>query len=163
MVDDIGDARAADIFFHEIGHLVIPLNSTSSDGRVIDTSGHWNPEEPHEVFGATIEFPVVIADYTAAAPDPQNSAVCTPACNTTCVPSGAPRSPDVCGGAGLATDTPAPEIIVVRDRDQWDCYYDDCTGGALVALGVMVCWVGLFVAVIWFAIDADYRAPPSYK
>lgn len=161
VVDDIGDARAFDVFFHEIGHLVIPPNSVSSDGRVIDAGGHWNPEEPHEVFGATLEFPVVIADYTAAAPDPGGSAVCTPACNTSCGPSGAARSPDVCAGAGLATNTPAPEIILVRDRD---CYYDDCTGGALVALGVMVCWVGLFAAVVWFIVDGDgYRAPPSYK
>jgi hypothetical protein len=143
VVDDLGGAAAAAVFFHEIGHVVIPPDATAP-GRRIGATGHWVPEEHAEVMGATLEFPVFVADYTAAAPDPEHSAVCVAGC--ACVSSGTPNTPAVCAAHVKPTDRPA----YVHS-----CTYDDCTGSTLVAVGILVCWVTVCVVAMAALIDGE--------
>ena len=159
VVDSLTDEATFDVFFHEIGHLVIPPGAVAFDNqRYINDGGHWHPEEPHEIMGATLEFPVTISAYTAAAPDINNTVVCTPACGA-CSASASSKLPAACAKA--TDDTPAPDIIVLSNRDE-DCYYSDCTGSALVAVGVLVCWMSMFVLLVWFITDTGADRVPTH-
>ena len=82
-ISDTLGSGSTDVFFHEVGHAVIPPNAVAP-GRAIDAGGHWSPEEPHEIMGATIEFPTFTADYTLAAPDAANVITCDASCTKMC-------------------------------------------------------------------------------
>lgn len=149
VVDNI--AATQEVFFHEIGHVVIPPGATATDGaRAIDAGGHWVPEEHHEIMGATLEFPTFTAPYTLHAPDATNNIVCGASC-AVCADGPSAQLPKVCA---LAHSKPAPDECCEHDRTSAEIVL------FLWLFSSCVCTVGIFYYAALVVKDPDYASLP---
>ena len=61
---DLG-VLAADVFMHEIGHVVMNQSWSAGEKRIVD--GHWEPDEPGSLLSAVLTFPVTLSPGAVAA------------------------------------------------------------------------------------------------
>jgi hypothetical protein len=144
-----------DIFVHEIGHAVV-FSDATAPGRVIDSSHHWNPAEPYEIFGPQIASPPWVAWYTIAGAGGGNVCAANSECSTgTCgaVPNFR-RVPGMCVAAGAAA---------AQSTDSGAGSTGNGSSGSTtaIAVGVGVAVVVVVVVVAVVMMTATSRKPDS--
>jgi hypothetical protein len=102
---------AFDVFVHEIGHAVVPIDSSVNDGGTARSANnvghHWQPPEESEIFGPRISTSPFAAAYTLRSADTDHANVCISTNAPTCgkgrscqVPPGYCRVPALCAQDG---------------------------------------------------------------